>query len=100
MWLLAKTWALVTLLAGSRAALPQRKLIERSRRTALTLVPLSLGVLMASAAWNRWTPIRPAQLLVSGTLLGALMLVALALAHRIQVGLDAADGEGHLSPFL
>ena len=99
-WLLVKTWGLVALLAGSRSALPNRRLSERSRRTALALVPLSLGVLVASAAWTWWSPVGPAQLLVSGTLVGAVALVAVALAHRVRHGLDAPGSEGHLSPFL
>jgi NADH-quinone oxidoreductase subunit H len=99
-WLLAKAWGLVVLLAWSRAALPQRRLTERSRRTALALVPLSLGVLVASAAWSWWSPLGPAQPLVSGTLVGAVVLVALALAHRLRYGLGGPGGEGHLSPFL
>jgi NADH-quinone oxidoreductase subunit H len=99
-WLLVKTWGVVALVAGSRTALPQRRLTERSRRTALALVPLSLGVLAASAAWTWWSPVGPAQLLVSGTLVGAVVLVALALAHRLRYGLDAPGHEGHISPFL
>jgi NADH-quinone oxidoreductase subunit H len=100
LWLLAKTGGLVALLAASRAALPQRRLGDRSRHTALVLLPLSLGVLVASAAWGFWSPVGPAQLLLSGTLVGGVVLGTLAMAHRIRYGLDAPGGEGHLSPFL
>jgi NADH-quinone oxidoreductase subunit H len=99
-WLLGKTWGLVVLLAWSRTALPHARLTERSRRTAFALVPLSLGVLVATAAWTWWSPVGPAQLLVSGTLVGAVALAALALAHRLRYGLGAAGSDGHLSPFL
>jgi NADH-quinone oxidoreductase subunit H len=99
-WLLGKTWGLVVLLAWSRTALPHRLLTERSRRTAFALVPLSLAVLAATAAWSWWSPVGPAQLLVSGTLVGAVALAGLALAHRVRHGLGASGGEGHLSPFL
>jgi NADH-quinone oxidoreductase subunit H len=99
-WLLGKTWGLVVLLAWSRTALPHGRLTECSRRTAFALVPLSLAVLVATAAWTWWSPVGPAQLLVSGTLVGAVALAALALAHRVRYGLGASGGEGHLSPFL
>jgi len=99
-WLLGKTWGLVVLLAWSRTALPHRRLTERSRRTAFALVPLSIAVLAATAAWTWWSPVGPAQLLVSGTLVAAVALAGLALAHRVRYGLGAPGGEGHLSPFL
>jgi NADH-quinone oxidoreductase subunit H len=99
-WLLGKTWGLVVLLAWSRTALPRRRMGERSRRTAFALVPLSLAALAATAAWTWWSPVGPAQLLVSGTLVAAVVLGALALVHRVRHGLDAPGGDGHLSPFL
>jgi NADH-quinone oxidoreductase subunit H len=99
-WLLGKTWGLVVLLAWSRTALPHRRLSERTRRTAFTLVPLSVAVLVATAAWTWWSPIGPAQLLASGILVGGVALAGLALAHRVRHGLGASGGEGHLSPFL
>ena len=99
-WLLGKTWGLVVLLAWSRTALPHRPLSRRSRRTAFALVPLSLAVLAATAAWTWWSPVGPAQLLVSGTLVAGVALAALALAHRVRHGLGATSVEGHLSPFL
>jgi NADH-quinone oxidoreductase subunit H len=99
-WLLTKTWGLVALLAWARAALPYRRLTERSRRTALALVPASVGVLLASAAWSWWSPVGPAQVLVSGTLVAAAALAALALVHRVRYGLGGSGGEAHLSPFI
>jgi hypothetical protein len=98
--MLGKTWGLVVLLAWSRTALPHRRLGEGTRRTALALVPLSIAVLIATAAWTWWSPVGPAQLLVSATLVGAVALAGLALAHRVRYGLGAPGGEGHLSPFL
>ena len=99
-WLLGKTWGLVVLLAWSRTAMPHRRLTERSRRTAFALVPLSIAVLVATAAWTWWSPVGPAQLLGSGTLVAAVALAGIALAHRVRYGLGAPGGEGHLSPFL
>ena len=99
-WLLLKTWGLVALLAAARTALPRRRLSERSRRTAMAFAPLSMGVLLASAAWSWWSPVGPAQLLVSGTLVAAVGLGTLALAQRVRHGLGAPGAEGHLSPFL
>jgi NADH-quinone oxidoreductase subunit H len=100
-WLLAKTWGLIVLLAWSRTGLPHRRLAVGSRTTALLLVPLALAVLAATAVWSWWSPAGPAQLLVSGTLVGAAGLAGLALAQRVRHGLGAAGGgEGHLSPFL
>ena len=99
-WLLVKTWGLVALLAWARTLLAQRTLAERSRRTALALAPLSAAVLVATAAWTWWSPVGPAQLLVSGTLVAASALAITALAHRVRQGLDASHADGHLSPFL
>jgi len=99
-WLLAKTLGLVALLSWARVALPRRTLTERSRRTALALIPLALAVLGSTAAWTWWAPVGPAQLLVSGTLVAAVALTGVALAHRARHGLDAAGSDGHLSPFL
>ena len=64
------------------------------------LVPLSVAVLVATAAWTWWSPVGPAQLLASGILVGGVALAGLALAHRVRHGLGASGGEGHLSPFL
>jgi len=99
-WLLAKTWGLVVVLAWAREALPRRRLVERTRRTALGLAPLSAAVLGASVAWTWWGPAGGAQLLVSAALVGAVCLAALALAHRVHHGLLAPGGDGRLSPFL
>jgi NADH-quinone oxidoreductase subunit H len=100
LWLLAKTWALVVLVAWSRDALPRRGLVERTRRTALGLVPLSLAVLGVSVAWTWWGPVGAGQLLVSGALVAVVGLAALALARRVRHGLLAPGGDGRLSPFL
>jgi hypothetical protein len=99
-WLLAKTCGLMVLLAWAREALPRRGLVERTRRTALGLAPLSAAGLAASVAWTWWGPTGGAQLLVSGALVGGACLAALALAHRVHHGLVAPGGDGRLSPFL
>jgi len=99
-WLLAKTWGLVVLLAWSREVLPRRGLVERTRRTAFGLLPLSAAVLGMSVLWTWWGPVGAAQLLVSGALVALVALAALALAHRVRHGLLAPGGDGRLSPFL
>ncbi|HEY8089063.1 MAG TPA: NADH-quinone oxidoreductase subunit H [Polyangiaceae bacterium] len=99
-WLLAKTCAVVSLLAWARSALPVRTLAERSRVTAIALVPLSLCVLAATVAWGWWSPVRPAQLLVSGTLVAGAGLAAVALAQRLRHALGATPVDARLSPFL
>jgi NADH-quinone oxidoreductase subunit H len=99
-WLLAKTGAIVLALAWARRALPRRLLAERTRATALRLLPLSVLALAATAVWTWWSPGRSAQLLVSGSLVMLGGFVALALAQRLRHGELAAGADGHLSSFL
>lgn len=99
-WLLAKTWGLVVVLAWSRDALPAPSLADRTRRTALALVPLSAVVLGVSVGWTWWGPGGAVQLLVSGALVAGMSLAAVALVRRVHHGLLAPDGDGRLSPFL
>jgi NADH:ubiquinone oxidoreductase subunit H len=99
-WLLAKAWVLVVLLAWARTGLPRRTLAERSRRTALAFLPLSLAALLVTAAWTWWSPAGPVELLVSGALVAIVSLGALALTHRVRTALAAPQVDGTLSPFL
>jgi NADH-quinone oxidoreductase subunit H len=99
-WLLAKTWGLVLLLAWTRRALPSGRLEERSKSTAVRLVPAAMLVLAASAAWTRWGPAGATQLLVSTALVAAVSLGALAMAQRVRHGLLTPGADGRLSPFL
>jgi NADH-quinone oxidoreductase subunit H len=99
-WLLAKTWGIAFALAWVDWALPRRRLSERTRTTALWLAPLALAVFLAAAGWTWWSPARAAQLLVSGSLVAAVALAAVAVAVRVRHGLLAASGEGRVSPFL
>ncbi|HEY1690956.1 MAG TPA: NADH-quinone oxidoreductase subunit H [Polyangiaceae bacterium] len=99
-WLLVKTWGLVALLAWTASVLPCRTLAERSRRTALVLVPFALGVLAVAAVWTSFNLAGAGQALVEGTLVAAVVLGGAAVAQRVRHGLDAARSEGHLSPFL
>jgi NADH-quinone oxidoreductase subunit H len=99
-WLLAKTCVLVVTLSWARAALPRATLAERTRWTALRLAPLSVLAVVATVAWSWWSPVRPAQLLVSGVLVAAVGLAGVALAHRIRHALGGAHADGRLSPFL
>ncbi len=99
-WLLAKAGAIVLALAWARRVLPRRLLAERTRATALRLLPLSVLALVATAAWTWWSPGRAAQLLVSGSLVMLGGFVGLALAQRLRHGQLAPGADGHLSPFI
>jgi NADH-quinone oxidoreductase subunit H len=99
-WLLAKTWGVVLLMIWSASALPEARVAERSRNAALWLVPVSFAALLSTAAWTWWSPVRAAQLLVSGSLVALVVLLAVALAHRIRHGLLSPVGDGRVSPFL
>jgi|CZKU01.1.fsa_nt_gi NADH-quinone oxidoreductase subunit H len=99
-WLLGKTAALVLAISAVRWTLPRRRLVESTRTTTLARLPLALAALALSAAWVWWTPQRAAQLLMSGSLVGATMLVAIAVIQRLRHDVLSAGGDGHLSPFL
>jgi NADH-quinone oxidoreductase subunit H len=99
-WLLAKTWGIVLLMIWGASALPEARVVERSRNAALWLVPVSFAALLAAAAWTWWSPVGAAQLLVSGSLVALVVLLAVALAHRIRHGLLSPVGDGRVSPFL
>lgn len=99
-WLVAKTWGVVLLITWSSSALPEARVAERTRNAALWLVPLSVAALLATAAWTWWSPVHAAQLLVSGSLVAFVVLLAVALAHRIRHGLASPVGDGRVSPFL
>jgi NADH-quinone oxidoreductase subunit H len=76
--LLFKTWGLLWALSWVRLALPFLFLQERTRAVAVWLAPLSLASLAASAAYVRWSPARPTQLLVSGCMLTVVVLTGAA----------------------
>jgi NADH-quinone oxidoreductase subunit H len=99
-WLLAKTWALVVGLALLRQALPARRLPEGSRATTRRELPLAIAALVLTAVWTRVSPEGASQLLVSGALVAAVGLVAVAGVQRLRHGALAPGGDGHLSPFL
>lgn len=99
-WLLAKTWGIVVVGAWARWALPARRLADRTRATASWQAPLALAALAATTLWTWWGPARTAQLLVSGSLVAGVALVAVALGVRLRHGLVVAGGDGRLSPFL
>jgi NADH-quinone oxidoreductase subunit H len=99
-WLIAKTWGLFLLLTWARSAMPGARLGERTRSAALWLVPAAVAALFGAEAWTFWSPARAAQLLVSGSLVGLVVLFVLALAHRVRHGLLSAAGDGRVSPFL
>lgn len=99
-WLVAKTWGVFLFATWARSALPQARLAERTRSAALWLLPAALAALLTAAAWTWWSPARAAQLLVSGSLVGMMFLLVLALAHRVRHGLLSKAGDGRVSPFL
>ncbi len=98
--LFAKTGSLALVLGWMRWASPSLTLSQRSRFTAIWLVPSALGVLGATAAWMNWGPARPAQVLVSASLVSVVALMLMAAGHRLRHGLASAGHEARLSPFL
>jgi NADH-quinone oxidoreductase subunit H len=98
-WLLGKTWGLVMALALARWAMPRRFLAERTRRAAMSFVPLSLAALAGAAAWTWWSPARATQLLVSGSLVALVALAGAAVAGRLRRALGPEES-AHLSAFL
>jgi NADH-quinone oxidoreductase subunit H len=98
--LVAKTGALVVVLAVLRQALPGRTLPEASRATARRGGPLAVAALAMTALWNRWSPEGPAQLFASGSLVAAAGLAGIVVLRRLHHGVFAAGADGHLSPFL
>jgi NADH-quinone oxidoreductase subunit H len=99
-WLLAKTGALLLVLALVRQALPPRHLAASSRWTTRRALPLAAGALLATAAWTRWSPEGAAQLFVSGSLVALAALAAVVVVQSVRHGLLSAGADGHLSPFL
>lgn len=100
LWLVGKTWGIVLLMTWSARALPGARVAERTRHATIWLVPVSLAALLATAAWTWWSPARAAQLLVSGSLVAFVALLAVALVHRVRHGLVSPLGDGRVSPFL
>jgi NADH-quinone oxidoreductase subunit H len=107
LWLLAKTIALVAAVAGSRWAWPARRARAgswaSSVSSALGLFGLPAVLLGATIAWTAWTLPQAEQLLVSGSLVAVVVLVALAAAQRLRHALYApvaSAQERRLSPFL
>jgi NADH-quinone oxidoreductase subunit H len=80
--LLAKTSALLVGAAWARWLLPQATLRERSRVTLIKLLPLSLAALGSAAGWAWVRPGPAVEVLVSGALSMALVLLSLALVSR------------------
>jgi NADH-quinone oxidoreductase subunit H len=99
-WLMMKTAALVWVMAWSRWAFVPASLPERSRRTALWLIPVGAACFGATAAWDFWALGSGVQGIVSAGLLLVTVLGVSALAHRLLHGLLTKSGPAHLSPFL
>ncbi|MGD0676633.1 MAG: hypothetical protein ABSC94_14535 [Polyangiaceae bacterium] len=97
---LVKTATLSVALAWSERAMPRRALAEESRTTALAHVPLSLGALLVTIGWSRWSPVLATQKLLSDALLVLVVAGALAFVQRVRDGLAQVTSDGHLSPFL
>ncbi|MDP9033591.1 MAG: NADH-quinone oxidoreductase subunit H [Myxococcota bacterium] len=97
-WFLVKTSSLTMAISWSEWALPGGALAERSRRAAVWLAA-SGASMAASFAWTRWSPDHSTQYVVSGSLVGIVLLAAMAVAHRIHHDL-ASPQQGRLSAFL
>jgi NADH-quinone oxidoreductase subunit H len=98
--LLAKTAGLVVVLAWARWALPAMRMADRSRAAAVRWLPLSLAALVATAVWTWWSPTEALQSMVSGALVAAVVLGAIAVAHRLRHALVVPASDGHVSAFL
>lgn len=96
----AKGVVLLFALASARWALPPSTLARRTRWTAVCLVPLAIGSLVAVGAWSRWGPPAPIQWLCSSALVLVTALVSIAIGHRLLDGLMSPAADAHLSPFL
>jgi NADH-quinone oxidoreductase subunit H len=96
----AKGVVLLFALASARWALPPATLARRTQWTAVCLVPLAVGSLVAVGAWARWGPPAPIQWLCSGALVLVAALAAVAIGHRLLDGLMSPAADAHLNPFL
>lgn len=105
LWLLAKTITVVGAVAASRWAWPTRPARgpgswASAASSALTCFGLPALTLGATVAWTTWGLPQAEQLLVSGSLVAVVVLVALAAAQRLRHALVASARERRLSPFL
>jgi NADH-quinone oxidoreductase subunit H len=99
LWLIAKAGGVAVGLAVLRQAQPARSLAEGVRGTATCGLPLALVVLGLTVGWTRWSGEGTAQALVSGCLVAAAAVAAVAVVHRLRHGVLAPGADG-LSPFL
>jgi hypothetical protein len=97
---MAKTLAVVSLMAWSRWAMVPMPLQARSRATALWAMPAALVTFGAMLLWSSWSPRPEAQVLVSGSMCIAAVLAIASFAHRLRHGLLSPTGVARLSPFL
>jgi NADH-quinone oxidoreductase subunit H len=98
--LMAKTGIVVLGMAWSRWALAPKPLPQRSRLTALWLIPAGLLAFGTMALWSFWSPRPVAQVMMTGLLLIGGLLAAAAIVHRLRYGLLSGASDARLSPFL
>jgi NADH:ubiquinone oxidoreductase subunit H len=98
--LMGKTAVVLSAMAWSRWALAPMPLPQRSQLTALLLIPAGLVTFGTMALWTFWNPRPAAQLTMTGSLLIAAALGAVAILYRLRQGLRSGVTEARLSPFL
>jgi len=87
-------------MAWSRWALAPKPLPQRSRLTALWLIPAGLLAFGTMALWSSWSPRPVAPVMMTGSLLIGGLLAAAAIVHRLRYGLLSGASDARLSPFL
>ena len=97
---LLKAWLLILAALSLRATLPRLRLADRMSVCWRWFVPLSMSAVVFTAGWVAWSPTRAMQMLVSALTCAMFCLFAIAVAHRVRLGVKGPRTEPHLNPFL
>jgi NADH-quinone oxidoreductase subunit H len=101
-WLLAKARVLLVAMTGVEWAVPSwsPSTGPGARAGWIWLGLLAVAAFAGTAAWSRWSPGPPEQLLASLSLVAIAGLTGAAVVHRVRHGVRSTAADGHLSPFL
>ena len=97
---LLKAWLLILAALSLRATLPRLRLADRMSICWRWIIPLSVSAVVFTIGWVAWSPTRAMQILVSALTFAMFCLLALAVVHRVRLGVRAPNAEPHLNPFL
>ena len=97
---LLKAWLLILAALSLRATLPRLRLADRMSICWRWIIPLSVSAVVFTIGWVAWSPTRALQILVSALTFAMFCLLALAVVHRVRLGVRAPNAEPHLNPFL